>query len=184
MKHLIWVLALLPGLAFGGSATLSWTAPTLNTDNSAISSTGPTAIASYRAEYGTCTGGAFGTRTGEVVVAAPTLSVTLPNLPAQLTCFRVYAKNNAGVESDPSNVVSKLIPEAKPQPPGNLTVAALTAYQLVKSVDKLAFSKVGTVPNGTVCDLNQPVGPYHVVPRSAVTWSVSVKAQVVVAQCS
>lgn len=117
----LFASALLVSLA-AFAATVNWTAPTANTDGSAIPATGPGSIASYRIEYGTCNGTAFGTKAGEIVVNAPALTGNTPPTAPGTWCYRMYAVNTFGVESDPTNVVSKVIAPPKPNPPGNFTV--------------------------------------------------------------
>ncbi|HKU15633.1 MAG TPA: putative Ig domain-containing protein [Steroidobacteraceae bacterium] len=86
-----------------GSATLSWTPPTLNTDGSTL-----TNLAGYRIYYGTSSGALNRT----VQVANPGLSrYVVENLTAATTWyFSVRAYSSSGQESSGSNVASKRIP--------------------------------------------------------------------------
>ncbi len=85
----------------GGSATLSWTAPTQNDDGSVLSD-----LAGYRILYGPSQ-----TELSQTVdITNPSLnSYVLSDLSSGTWYFALVALNKAGTESDPSNVVSKSI---------------------------------------------------------------------------
>lgn len=97
-----------------------WTDATTNEDGSAIPATGAGSIASTRFEWGTCNGSAFGNKLGEVTVQAgsPRVAPT-SDLPPGTYCGRFIHKNTYGVESDPSDVVTKTIDAPKPGKPQN-----------------------------------------------------------------
>jgi len=83
-----------------GAATVSWTAPTLNTDDS------PVELASYRVMYGR----AANTLDQTAIVNNPGLTTyTVENLSQGTWYFGVVAVNTAGIESGLSNVGSKTI---------------------------------------------------------------------------
>ncbi len=85
-----------------GSATLSWTPPTRNTDGSTL-----TNLAGYRILYGTSPGSL--TRT--IQVANPgTSRYVVENLAAGTWYFSVRAYSTGGAESTASNAASKSIP--------------------------------------------------------------------------
>ena len=167
-----------------GDAVLTWTLATQNTDGTAIPATGPTSLAATRVEWGTCSGSAFGTVVGQQTVATPATTYTVTGLAAGVWCFRAYSRTVAGLESAPTNVVTKTILQAPPNPPGNLTVAALTVYQFIGTTDAITLLAVGTVPAGTACDPAQSVNGRYAVPRAAVTWYGSVRPRVVFANCA
>lgn len=168
-------------LAHAGTATLDWTPPTTNTDGTAIPTTGPASLAGYKVYYGT-----------SATALTQTLSVTAPPVTVQSLTpatwyFAVTAYNVAGAESDKSAIASKVIlepPPPVPNPPGGLVVTASTAYTLVKGKDRFVLLPVGTVPANTPCNPDQTVNGYYVVPKSAVTWSGTVRPDVVVAKCT
>jgi hypothetical protein len=86
----------------GGSATLSWTPPTTNTDGSAL-----TNLAGYRVRWGT----SAGNYTSSVTLNNPGLSsYVVGSLVSGTYYFVVTALNSAGVESQSSNMASKTIP--------------------------------------------------------------------------
>ena len=84
-----------------GSATLSWTPPTQNTDGSALSN-----LAGYRVYWGT----SQGSYPNSVTISNPGLATYVVD---QLTPARWYfvvtAYSSSGVESSPSNVASKQV---------------------------------------------------------------------------
>lgn len=85
-----------------GSATLSWQAPTQNTDGSTI-----TNLAGYRIVYGT----SAGSLTQIIEVANPSVtSYVVDQLTAATWYFAVKAYSSNGTESSQSNVASKTIP--------------------------------------------------------------------------
>ncbi len=84
-----------------GSATLSWTAPTQNTDGSQLTNLG-----SYRIYYGTSASAL--TQTVDISNASISTYV-VSNLSPATWYFAVKARTVAGVESELSNVASKII---------------------------------------------------------------------------
>jgi hypothetical protein len=87
--------------AANGSATLNWTAPTTNTDGSALTNLG-----GYRIEYGRDQA----SLDQSVTVDNPGLtSYTVNNLSAGTWYFAVVAMNESGTSSDRSNIGSKTI---------------------------------------------------------------------------
>ncbi|HZT02721.1 MAG TPA: fibronectin type III domain-containing protein [Steroidobacteraceae bacterium] len=84
-----------------GSAKLTWTAPTTNSDGSAI-----TGLAGYHIHYGTTA--ASLTNTVDITNPA-TLTYVVANLQAGTWYFAVTAYTNTGIESSQSNVGKKTI---------------------------------------------------------------------------
>jgi len=85
-----------------GSATLSWTPPTTNSDGTTL-----TDLAGYRVAYGRATDDLE----QSADITNPGLTTyTVGNLSSGQWFFAVYAVNAAGVQSDISNVASKTIP--------------------------------------------------------------------------
>jgi hypothetical protein len=88
--------------ASSGSATLSWTAPTLNTDGSSL-----TDLGGYRIYHGTSASAMNDVR----IVATPaTTTYQFTSLAAGTHYFSITAYNTAGIESSQSAVGSKGIP--------------------------------------------------------------------------
>ena len=84
-----------------GTATLSWTAPTLNDNGTAL-----TDLAGFKVHYGTSPGAHPLT-----IDAGNVTTIQVASLAAGHTYyFVVTAYNAAGIESDPSNEGSKTIP--------------------------------------------------------------------------
>jgi hypothetical protein len=84
-----------------GSATISWTPPTANSDGTAL-----TNLAGYRIVYGTSS-----TNLNQSVAVTNVGLTTqlIPNLAGGTWYFAVYAVNNDGVESNLSNVAQVTI---------------------------------------------------------------------------
>lgn len=90
-----------PAPVVTGSISLTWSAPTTNSDGSPVSD-----LAGYRVYYGT----ASGFYTDNVTINNPsTLSATISNLPADTYYVIVRAFNSLNAESQASIEVSKKI---------------------------------------------------------------------------
>lgn len=84
-----------------GSATLSWTAPALNTDGTPVSG-----LAGYHIYYGTS---AAALNSAIDVPGAATTEYEISNLGSGTYYFIVIAYNSLGLDSGPSNQASKTI---------------------------------------------------------------------------
>jgi hypothetical protein len=139
-----------------GKATLTWTAPTTNTDGTAIAN-----LAGYTVLYGVSPTTLVST---VQINSAGTTTHTVDNLAAGNWSFAVRARNAAGAESANSNVVSKAIAGStfssavaidvtqQPSPPTSLTVTEPTAMEIrPNSTGALVASRIGLVPLGTRC---------------------------------
>jgi hypothetical protein len=93
--------AIAVGAQSSGAAELSWTAPTQNTDGSAL-----TSLAGYRIYYGTSA--AALTQMVDVNSAGMT-SYVLDNLAPSTYYFTIRAYNSSGSESANSNIVSRVV---------------------------------------------------------------------------
>lgn len=154
------------------SATVSWTKPTQNTDGSAL-----TNLAGYAVYYG-LSATSLSTRVN--VPDATLTTYVVSSLTPGTYYFAVTAYNTATVESDLSNVSSKVIT-------AGLAIGNDTkVYQFVGIADRIVMLPVGTVPASTACDPTQSALGYYVVPQVGVTvsWFGSVKPKVVFGQCS
>lgn len=116
LSALLLILGVLSA-AQAATVTAVWSAPTTNTDGSALPAS---QITQYRMEYGTCVGTAFGTRIGDVLVAGNALTATTPNLGPGTYCLRVYTKTS--VEGPSSGTASIVVPVPTPNAPTNLTI--------------------------------------------------------------
>lgn len=182
--------AMLASQAFAADATVSWTNPTQNTDNTAIPATGAGSIASTRIEFGTCSGAAFGTKAGEVTAPGSSTSIVISgHAPGATVCFRAYAKNTFGVESAASAVASKDFPAPTPKPPVLGTINVVAYDVIFKRNGRFALGRpVGTVPLGTECKarfvVENAIGDEHYrVPRKAVSFFRNPRSNMIVAQC-
>lgn len=165
------LLGLLESVAYAGTATITWSAPTANTDGSAI-----TGVISYKV---------FGGKQGasRLQIAAPgnTSFIHRDLVGGDTWCYHVTAVVN-GQESIPSNVVCKAIPQVVPNPPVIVTVETV-AYEIVKRSDTLALVAVGTVERGIACKAEQSANGFNVVPRNSVKFTATERPLVVVAKC-
>lgn len=85
--------------AFAGDATLSWNAPAVNTDGSAL-----TNLSGYKVYYGTAPG-----NYSQTIDAGKVTTYKVPNLPNGTYYFAVTAYNSAGTESAYSNEGAKTV---------------------------------------------------------------------------
>ena len=85
-----------------GSATLTWTSPTLNSDGTALS-----ALAGFKIYYGTSPANL---NQSVQVPGAATTDFTVGNLSSATWYFSVASYSTSGVEGDKSNAVSKAVP--------------------------------------------------------------------------
>ncbi len=111
------VLILALGSATAADLNVSWTNPTTNTDGSAIPTTGAGSLTGTRVEWGTCSGGAFGTRAGELTAPAGATTAQIANVAPGTWCVRAFSRNTYGSESAASGVASKVVPVPVPNPP-------------------------------------------------------------------
>ena len=138
-----------------GSATVNWTAPTTNTDGSAL-----TNLASFRIYYGTS---ASSLSQKSDVTDNTRRSATISPLTPGTWYFAVRAVNTSGTESDSSNVTSKAVAGATAAKTVAITItpAAQTRYTTSTSIYDIVRSSttnkfvlgryVGTAPIGTPC---------------------------------
>lgn len=160
MKKLVALLLLVSGAANAGEATLTWTAPTQNCDGSALIN-----LASYSVMYGQA----------QTTLPLSPLSYTVKGLLPGTWWFSVAAVNSTGGRSEFVTVSKTVLPE-------DFKAVSPDVFSVVKRTDRFVLTKVGTVPIGTVCS-SETVNGKYVVPRASVTWSGTVKADVVVATC-
>lgn len=142
-----------------GEAVLTWTAPTKNCNGTSL-----TDLTGYSVTY------------GQNRVELPKV---LTHTVTGLTPGKWWFSLAAVTPTDRSEFVTV----EKTVLANEFAVAQSDAFALVKRVDRLVLTKVGTVPVGTPCLADQTVNGKYVVPRSLVTWSGTVKPDVVVATC-
>jgi hypothetical protein len=193
MKKIAALLLLVSGVAGAGDANLSWTHPTTYTDGTALPIS---QIARTEVEYGLCNAGRTGFLASPVpvivTVAPPPATRVVTGLAPGTWCFR--ARTVATTSTTPSawtvntdgTLASKVILQAPPSAPTNLTIASadLSVYVVLKRVNRFVMVKVGTAPAGTPCIADQTVNGYFAVPREVVQWAGTVREDVVVASCA
>lgn len=145
-----------------GSAQLSWTPPTQNTDGTPIAATGPGALTGYKI-YNAPTSAGVPTGTVTNVPGGATSSFTLTNQPVGTMYYSVSAVNGYPLESVLTGPVSlaivlpsasasaSVVVQVKPGPPANVNVVQ-TAWDLKGNG---AIKVVGTIKS-----LGNPCGKY------------------------
>jgi hypothetical protein len=171
-----------------GSARVSWTAPTNNTDGTAI-----TNLAGFRVYYGTSSSSL--TRILSVSDITSTAASILSLAPGTWY-FSVRAFNTSSVESTNSNLASKAVTGATASGTVGITITststlktiATPVYDLTRSTTtgQLVLGRyVGTIPIGKPCrTVYHLSGDYWGVQNGYVTFSVTPRTITVVAHCS
>ena len=176
------------GRASAGEITGTFQYPTAFEDGT------PLALAQLervRVEYGSCSGSAFGTKAGEVIVTPPATSFAIPSLAPGTYCARAFAKTLpafGGQESAPSAVVSKTLPWPAPKPPTIVTVSTVVYELRSHPIDGQRLARVvGSVARGVACGPEPIVyargADYHEVALDKVSLSTMPRSAIVVAQC-
>jgi hypothetical protein len=185
---------------------VTWTAPTLNADNTPIPATGPLALAGFKLYYAKTLAGVD--TVTPVTIAANLRTYRITGQSNSTYYYKMSAFNVEGGEGPKTAVLTNTINRVSvtqtanvsispppPNPPGTVVIADdqvppvfsttyPTVYNIVKKANGFVLLPVGTVPLNTPCDVNTVINGYNAVPVSAVTWSGSVKPIVVVAQCT
>ncbi len=167
--------------AVAATLTVSWTNPVTNTDGSAIPASGAGSLTGTRAQYGTCSGTAFGTMIAEQVVAAPATSASWSSVGPGTYCARGFARNTYGAESVASNVASRVIPVPVPEPP--VVTIATTAWEVRVKPGGIRLVEAGTIALGTLCEA-QASGDLWFVAAADVVLRASYKGGALVARCA
>jgi len=195
-KPIVLLLLALSSIAHAqqaGTALLTWTNATYNTDTSEIVSDGDGALAYTTINYSLCVNGDIDSANikSHYVSANRTSTTVSTEGPIGDYCFRGTHTNSYGQTSDLSSIAVKTVATAgqprTPVTPTALTVLATTdptVYTIIRQENKFVLLPVGTVPANTACDGSQKINDHYVVDRNLVTWSGTVKPAVVVAQCS
>jgi len=125
MKILVALALLLFSLpALAADVTVRWVNATQFTDGSPIpSDSSGTALKQTQVQWGTCgaTATTFGTATSSSIVAWPGTSTVVAR-PVGTHCFRLRHETNAGVFSNWTAAVQKIITSEQPNPPASVTV--------------------------------------------------------------
>jgi hypothetical protein len=190
------ILGVLVGtLAHAEVKTVTWANATQNTDGTAIPASGTGSLVRTIVEYGTRDAqGGFGTKQGEMSVAAPATTLNLNLVVIQEYALRAFHCNtHAGTTfvldgvgcSASSNVALTTVQPPKPAPPSSLSAVSTVAWMIRQTRDRVALLPVGTVPLGTACDMTQTVMGLYVVPKASLVRSpgVTVDPEVVLALC-
>jgi hypothetical protein len=171
-----------------GSANVSWTIPTTNTDGSTL-----TDLKGFNVHYGTSQSSLTQTM---AVSSATATSATVAALASGTWYFSVRAVNSKQVESPDSNVASKTITGASAAKTVAITITPTTTQKLVTtstSVYDVLYTKgtrqvgtkVGNVALGVACNPQYPTNTnYYPVLRSLVTFTKTPRSNTVVVRCA
>lgn len=127
--------ALVTFAAHAETKTITWTNATRNTDSTVIPASGPGSLARTTVEYGSCASrnpDVFGTKIGEIFVAAPANSLTVNLVVVQEYCLRAFHSNTyattfttaAPGNSSFSNVATTTVAPPTPQQPTNIQITS------------------------------------------------------------
>lgn len=173
-----------------GSAKVTWTAPTKNTDGTAL-----TNLSGFKVLFGTSSGAL----NQSVSVNDPKATSTTVNaLGAGTWYFAVRAVNSSGTESASSSVGQKTINAATAAKTVNITISGSTTtqrhtvgtrvYDVVLKSDgtHLLGTQVGTIALGRPCSQTYSVAgtSYWRVDRAYVTFTKTPRSSSVVASCN
>ena len=170
-----------------GNATISWVAPTQNTDNSPL-----TNLKGFRILYGTSPSNL---NLSQSVNSATARSATISALGAGTWYFAVRAVNTSNVESDNSTVVSRTINAATASKTVNITITGSSptwktinrrAYDVVIRNGVYAVGRqVCSVPLGTPCQTHYKVGAdYYKVDAAYVSVTTPPRSNTIIARCA
>lgn len=170
-----------------GTATISWVAPTQNTDNSTL-----TNLKGFKIVYGTS---ASNLNLSQSVNSTTARSATIAALGAGTWYFAVRAVNTSNVESDNSAVVSRTITAATAAKTVNITINATTpswktistrAYDvLIRDGVRVVGRQVGTVALGRPCQTHYKVGAdYYKVDAAYVNVTITPRSNTIIARCA
>lgn len=162
----IWVSIILGkspiGYAFGGTAELTWVAPTQNCNGTPL-----TNLAGYDLTYG---------QKRQPLPLTP-LSHTLTGLTPGTWWFSLAAVNTDGDRSE-FVTVEKVIP------PEEFVTKTQTVYTFFKAEGNIVvLPTLHRIDIGVQCDANQSVNGKYIIPRSAVEWSGSARPVAVLGDC-
>jgi hypothetical protein len=175
-----------------GNASLSWTAPTQNTDGSSL-----TNLKGFKVLYGTS---ATALNNSQSIDSKTATSATIAALGSGTWYFAVRAVNTAGAESDNSAVVTRTITAATAAKTVNITINPTTpppttttwktigtrAYDvLIRDGIRVVGRQVGTVPLGTKCQTHYKVGAdYYKVDAAFVKVTTPPRSNTIIARCA
>lgn len=178
-----------------GSATVSWTRPTQNTDGTPL-----TDLAGFKLYHGT-SAAALASATPITIANPAATSHVVPGLPNGLRYFGTQAytatatsymsatatKTIAGTPAASGAATVAVSVTAQPNAPV-ITVVESTVYNIgsfdVSQWKVKTNREYGTVPIGTKCDATRPaVNSYYVVPRAAVKWGTRGTLSYPLAKC-
>ena len=136
MRYVLALLAMCAALpCYPETKTVTWVNATRNIDGTTIPATGPGSLTRTTVEYGSCASrnpDVFGTKIGEIFVAAPANTLTVNLVVVQEYCLRAFHSNtyatafNTGAAGNSaySNTASTVVAPPTPSTPTNITVTS------------------------------------------------------------
>jgi hypothetical protein len=173
-----------------GTAAIAWTAPTRNSDGTAL-----TNLASFKVVYGNS---ASNLNMSKAVSDPRATSTTIGSLGQGTWYFAVRAVNSTGAESSNSSTVSKTITGASAAKTVNITITgtpppttpsyktiSTTVYDVIsRDGARVRGRQVGTIAKGKACDGSYFVSPaFYGVNRSDVRITTTPRSSRVIVRC-
>jgi len=170
-----------------GTANLKWTAPTKNSNGSAL-----TDLAGYKIVYGTSSSSLNNSKS---ITDPKATGTSIGSLAKGTWYFAVRAVKSKKAESGNSNVASRTITGVSAAKSLAITITpALPAYYststrvydiLFQNGGRVLGVEVGRVALGVKCNTNYPVPTgYYPIPRETVTFTRTARSSTVVTRCA
>lgn len=170
MMRLALLLALLPAAALADTLHVTWKNADQWTNGTQLARED---IGFTRVELGTCKLGAFDAHLLDAIRGGSDEWLDIPDVMSGTYCVRAFT-NAKGTESAASDVFVSVV----------FALTDSAVFTLIKQRDALVMVPVGTAPVGTRCIREQNANGFYVVPHDAVTFSGSIKPEVVFGACS
>jgi len=169
-----------------GEITVTWSAPTECTDGSPFGTLPGDCMLNGFKIYYSLSDSEVKAKTAPVI-DINNKDITVHTITGLESNTQYYVAMTAygweGIESDlTESVIGYAGSVITPNPVPSVALTT-TVYNVIKKVNGFVLLPVGNIPLNTPCDNTQTVNGYTVVPRAAVTWSGTIKPDVVVAKC-
>ncbi len=162
--------------------TLTWSAPTEYENNTPIPATGSGSLGGFKI-YRAREISLVPSATPLVINDKNATSYVFSNLEPGVHYFAMSAFTVENIESRLSETVFTTVASNTPSAPNGVTMETVV-YNVIKRVNSFLLLPVGSINTNVPCDMTQNINGYNVVPREQVTWSGSIKPDVVVAKCA
>lgn len=165
------VLTLFATRAFAGEAELTWSTPYTYCDDTPMGTPSNIRVIWSRMD------------SGHAMLPGMATVHNITGLPPGEWWFAATAivpGEGTSPKPDESQIAG---PVFKTIAPEEFKTTSATVYTVVKRTDRFVLLAVGTAPVGTQCIADQTINGHYAIPRAKVTWSGSVRPDIVVAQC-